>query len=147
MRNILLIAAVFFAGVLLYRFSGSILGSLHRFDARNAARRNEEFRSRFDPHAHYRQTLRLAEDQVEEVTKIMVSDARTGVMVPRYLFLGTQYASKGEAQDVRRIVVAKKARAFYTELDRLWLKQRRKRGAKKIPPSLPPPKDSTPPRP
>lgn len=135
MRNIFLIAVVFFAGALLFRFGGPILDSLRRFDARNAARRSEEFRSRFDPHAHYRQTLRLAEDQVEEVTKIMVPDARTGIMVPRYVFLGVQFASEEEAQDARRAAVTEKARAFYTELDRLWLKRRQERDTKKIPPS------------
>ena len=135
MRNILLIAVVFFAGALLFRFGGPILDSLRRFDARNAARRSEEFRSRFDPHAHYRQTLRLAEDQVEEVTKIMVPDSRTGIMVPRYVFLGVQFASDTEAQDARRAAVTEKARAFYTELDRLWLKRRQERDTKKIPPS------------
>ncbi len=134
MRNIFLIAVVFFAGALLFRFGGPILDSLRRFDARNAARRSEEFRSRFDPHAHYRQTLRLAEDQVEEVTKIMVPDSRTGIMVPRYVFLGVQFASDTEAQDARRAAVTEKARAFYTELDRLWLKQRQERDTKKIPP-------------
>jgi len=134
LRNIFLIAVVFFAGALLFRFGGPILDSLRRFDARNAARRSEEFRSRFDPHAHYRQTLRLAEDQVEEVTKIMVPDSRTGIMVPRYVFLGVQFASDTEAQDARRAAVTEKARAFYTELDRLWLKQRQERDTKKIPP-------------
>ncbi|MCH8858327.1 MAG: hypothetical protein IID54_01960 [Proteobacteria bacterium] len=134
MRNIFLIAVVFFAGALLFRFGGPILDSLRRFDARNAARRREEFHSRFDPHAHYRQTLRLAEDQVEEVTKIMVPDSRTGIMVPRYVFLGVQFASDTEAQDARRAAVTEKARAFYTELDRLWLKPRQERDTKKIPP-------------
>ena len=116
--NIVLIAVVFCAGAILYR---PALRALRRFDARNRARRQDEFESRFDPLAHYRETMRLAEEQVEKVLRIEAPDARTGVMLPRYVFLGEEYASEEEAEETRRAMVMAKARDFYAELDSLRL--------------------------
>ena len=65
---------------------------------RNIARRAEEARALFDGYAHYRQTVELAEEQVEEVTKFRTTDARTGEPVDGYIFLGVQYATRARGR-------------------------------------------------
>src|ERR1700704_6371695 len=76
--NLVSLALILLAAALFYRFRESILMPLRRFEANNAARRGEEARALFDRYAHYRQTVQLAEEQVEEVTKLRAADARTG---------------------------------------------------------------------
>ena len=139
LTNLLTLTIVFVAAALLYGFRNRVMAPLRRFEARNAQRRAEEARALFDRYAHYRQTLKVAEEQVEEVMKIQVADERTGQLVDRYLFLGTQYATRTEAEAARYAEIVGMARDFYIDLDTNWLP----RGTKRYEPlsaALPPPK-------
>jgi hypothetical protein len=143
MREVIILAVFFAAAAIFYKFRARILIALRQFDARNAARRFEEFRDRHDRFAHYKHTLRLAEEQVEGVTSLAVADERTGMPVTRYLFLGTQYATRNEAEAARRAVVTAKAREFYIELDKIWLGRRAPWHDVREPgPTLPPPSET-----
>ena len=124
MSNLLILTVSFLVAALVYRFRERILSPLRQFDSRNIARRTEEMRSRYDRYAHYRQTLQIAEEQIEEVTKIMVADPRTGRPVPRFLFDRMEYATLAEAAAVRHQAVVAKARNFYVDLDRIYLSRR-----------------------
>jgi hypothetical protein len=115
MQNILLIALVFFAALALYRWGGPIRDALKRFDANNAARQREEAEARFDSSAHYRQTLRLAAEEVEEVTEVTTGSITT------YLFGGEEFQLKTEAEAARMAAIVDKARAFYVDLDTIYL--------------------------
>lgn len=143
LENLAGIVVIFLTGALLYRFRSSVLAPFRRFEARNAQRRADEARALFDRHAHYRHTLEIAEEQVETVEKIRVSDERTGQPVDRFLFLGVQYATLDEAEAVRRAEVIGKAREFYIDLDRNWL-PRGRGGSESYAPGLPPPKQPRP---
>ena len=121
LANLFTLALTFVVGALIYRFRERILAPMRRFEARNAQRRADEARALFDSYAHYRQTVQLAEEQVEPVAKITVPDERTGQPMARFLFLGVQYASLGEAEAVRYAEIIAKARDFYIDLDRTWL--------------------------
>lgn len=116
LRDILTMAGLILAGLLIYHFRAPILGVLTRFDARNVARRRQEIDDRRDPIAHYKHTLRLAEEQVEDVQSLETQDERTGQPVTRYLFEGESFASRDEAEAVRQRAIVAKARAFYLEL-------------------------------
>jgi hypothetical protein len=125
--NLISLLAVFIAAALLYRFRARVIGAFRRFEARNAARRMEELRALIDRDAHYRQTVALADEQVEPVTKITVRDERTGEPLQRYVFLGEIYAELKEAESVRYRAVISRAREFYIDLDRVFLSRRRRR--------------------
>lgn len=126
MSNLLSLALIFLGAALAYAFRNRVIGAFRRFEARNAARRAEELRALMDRYAHYRQTVQFAEEQVEEVTKVMVPDERTGEPVSRYLLLGAYYADRKEAEAVRRALVVEKAREFYIDLDRIYLSRGRR---------------------
>ena len=138
MREIIFIALAFFAGALLYSWRRPIIRALRRFDARNAARRNEELLAPYDSLAHYRQTLRLAEEQVEEIAEVAAPGPGTETRAPRFLFQGIEYAERGEAEAARQAAVVEKARAFYLELDSLMLNRRSPRAPDRESPALPP---------
>ncbi len=116
MRDLLTMAGLVLAGILIYRFFPRIQAALRRFDERNIERRHQEIRDRKDRLAHYKHTLLLAEEQVEPVSEFTTSDERTGQPVTRYLFEGEIFATREEAETVRKDVVLSKARAFYMEL-------------------------------
>jgi hypothetical protein len=116
MRNVYEVAGMVLAVLVLYGFRRPILAWLRSIDDRNIARRNEEMQDRRDRFAHYKHTLRLAEEQVEEISEIKVPDERTGDPVPRYIFEGEQFASRDEAEATRNEKIVAKARAFYVEL-------------------------------
>src|SRR5215207_9623481 len=101
LRNFLIVAIILALVAIFLTFRERITGAFRRFDARNAARRAEEARALFDRYAHYRQTVELAEEQVEEVMKFRTSDPRTGEPQERYVFLGVQYATRREAETAR----------------------------------------------
>jgi hypothetical protein len=123
MSQFLLLLFAFLAVALLYRWRDAIIARLKAFDARNAARREEELRARYDANAHYRHTLRLAEEEFEEVREFRARDPRTGVDLPRYVFLGEEYATREEAEAARRAAIIDKARAFYVEMDTIMLRR------------------------
>jgi hypothetical protein len=109
-------AALVLAGILLYHFRGKWLGALRRFDAENVARRKQEMRDKSDPLAHYKHTLRIAGEEVEEVQEIVETDERTGDPVTRYIFGAEKFATREEAEEARNVVVVAKARIFYRHL-------------------------------
>jgi hypothetical protein len=113
------------AAILLYRFRAPVLDALHRFDARNVARIREEIGDRRDPVAHYKHTLRLAEEQVEEVSELSAHDSRTGLPVTRYVFEGEQFATRDEAEAARQRSIVAKARTFYQELPAALARRRK----------------------
>jgi len=148
--NLISVALFLLAAALIYKFRLRILLPLRRFEANNAARRAEEARALFDRYAHYRQTVQLAEEQVEEVSKLKVADPRTGEPLDRYVFLGVTYGTRREAETARHEVVIEKAREFYIDLDRMYLSRRGWRERKSDFPALTDPAKSdkvTPPRP
>ena len=108
--------AFIFVALLLYRFRDTWLGALKRFDERNVARQEQERRDKTDPVAHFRHTLSVAGEQVEEVQEIVEPDERTGDPVTRYLFNAEKFATREEAEEARNIVVVAKARIFYRHL-------------------------------
>jgi len=109
-------AGMVLAGILLYRFHRPILAALARFDARNLARKFEEARDRRDRLAHYRHTVTLAEEQVDDISEIVVSDERTARPVVRFVFSGEMFATREEAEKARSGAIIAKARDFYAEL-------------------------------
>ena len=124
--NLLTLALILFGAAVIYGFRDRLLGALRRFEARNTRRRVEEARALMDRYAHYRQTLEFAEEQIEPVGTLTVSDSRTGEPVTRYVFLGEQYATRKEAEEARHVAVIEKAREFYIDLDRINLSRRRR---------------------
>lgn len=104
------------ACILAYRFHRPVLAALRRFDLRNQKRKIEEVRDRGDQLAHFRHTIHRAEEQVEAVCELMVTDAKTATPVTRYVFEGTQFATRAEAERARAEKVRLLARTFYLEL-------------------------------
>ena len=109
-------AGIVLAAILLYRFHRPILAALERFDARNLARKFEEARDRRDRLAHYRHTVTLAGEQVDDISEIVVSDERTAKPVVRFVFAGETFATREEAEKTRNDAIVAKARNFYVEL-------------------------------
>ena len=122
--NLLTVAGILAVVAVFLAFRERIEGAFRRFEARNAARRADEARALFDGYAHYRQTVELAEEQVEEVMKVREPDARTGEPVERYVFQGIQYGTRREAEAARHEEIVGKAREFYMELDQMYLGRR-----------------------
>jgi hypothetical protein len=116
MHGLYMTAGVVLAAILAYAFRKPVLAALARFDARNAQRKFEEMRDRQDRNAHYKHTVRLAEEQVDTVTEIAVPDDRTGAPVSRFLFAGETFATQEEAEAARKAAILVKAREFYVEL-------------------------------
>ena len=116
MNGLYQVSALIFGGLLIYGFRYRILDRLRRFDERNIARRRQEMDDRRDRFAHYKHTLQLAGEQVEEIGEIRVPDERTGDPVTRYLFEGETFASRDEAEAARNEKIVAKAREFYMEL-------------------------------
>jgi hypothetical protein len=115
----LLTTSLFIAVLLVvFRYRHEIMSALTRFDARNVRRIQEEQRDRSDPIAHFRHTLKIAEEQVEDVSEISVADDRLGTPVTRYVFEGEQFASRFDAERVRAEKIRAIARGFYVELPR-----------------------------
>ena len=115
MSDMLEMAALILVAIAIYGWRHRILAALQRFDANNIARRREEMRDRQDRLAHYKHTLRLAEEQVEDIHEIAARDERTALPLTRYVFEGVTYASREEAQAARQESILAKARDFYVE--------------------------------
>jgi hypothetical protein len=114
--NLFTTTAFIIAGLLFYRFWPAIFAAVKRFDDHNRARIESDRRDRSDHLAHFRHTLRIAEEQVEEIGEIEVPDERTAVPVKRYLFEGERFAVRREAERAREEKVRTLARSFYMEL-------------------------------
>ncbi len=117
-RDLLTACAFIAVMILVYRYHRDIMAALARFDARNVKRIEDEQRDRTDPIAHFRHTLKVAEEQVEDVSEITVPDNRLGTDVVRYVFEGEQFTSRFEAERVRAEKIRNIARGFYVELPR-----------------------------
>jgi len=113
------------AALLAYRFRHLILARLQRFDQANVARIAQQERDKTDPLAHYRHTLRTAEEQVEDVMPIIEPDERLGTPVTRYLFEGERFVTRDEAERVRADKIRAIARGYYQDLP-VALAERRK---------------------
>lgn len=116
MYNLIVTTAIIIAAILLYRFREIALVRLRRFDARNRARHEQEASDRRDAKAHYRHTLHLAEEQIEDIGEERVHDERTGQIVTRYIFQAVRYATREDAQAAHDEAVVALAREFYREL-------------------------------
>jgi redox-regulated HSP33 family molecular chaperone len=118
LRDLLTTSAFIAVMLAIYRFRHDIIAALVRFDQRNVRRIADEQRDRTDPIAHFRHTLKVAEEQVEEVGEITVRDPRLGTDVVHYVFEGEQFTSRFEAERVRAEKIRNIARGFYVELPR-----------------------------
>jgi len=116
LRDLLTTSFIIALLLVIFRYRHEIAAALTRFDARNVRRIAEEQRDRSDPIAHFRHTLKVAEEQVEDVTEITVSDERLGTPVTRYAFEGEQFSSRLEAERIRAEKIRAVARGFYVEL-------------------------------
>lgn len=116
MRDLLSMAVLLLLLLLVFGYRERILDVLRRFDRRNAERQLEQMQERNDPTAHFRHTLKLAEEQVEEISQIDALDARTATPVTRYVFMGETFATRVEAEKARAETIGRIARGFYQEL-------------------------------
>ncbi|MGZ6005881.1 MAG: hypothetical protein ACXWKS_00320 [Rhizomicrobium sp.] len=116
LRDLLTTSAFIAVMLVIYRFRRDIVAAFVRFDHRNVKRIEDEQRDRTDPIAHFRHTLRVAEEQVEEVSEITVPDERLGTPVTRFVFEGEQFATRFDAERVRAEKIRSIARGFYVEL-------------------------------
>jgi len=112
--NILITSAVVLAAILLVH--PRVLGAFRRFDAGNREKIENEIADKRDSVAHFRHTLKLAEEQVEAVASFTVSDERTGQPVTRFLFEGETYMTEREARLAREERMRNIARGFYMDL-------------------------------
>ena len=124
-RDLLVTTAIIIAGLVAYRYQHVVLDALRRFDARNVKRIADQERERNDPVAHFKHTLATAEEQVETVSEITVSDPRTATPVTRYVFEGEQFATRADAERVRAEKIRAIARGYYMDLP-IALSERRK---------------------
>ncbi len=124
-RDLLVTTAVIIAGLVAYRYQHVVLDALRRFDARNVKRIADQERERNDPVAHFKHTLATAEEQVEAVSEIIISDPRTATPVTRYVFEGEQFATRADAERVRAEKIRAIARGYYMDLP-IALSERRK---------------------
>lgn len=107
-------ALAILAAILL--FHPRSIALFRRIDARNRARILSERNDRQDHLAHFRHTLKLAEEQVEQVSAITVPDERTGMPVKRFLFEGETFAREEDAATAREDKMRAIARGFYMDL-------------------------------
>jgi len=113
-RDLIFTALFIFAILLLVH--PRVLAAFRRFDDGNRARIDAEINDKRDSVAHFRHTLKLAEEQVEEITSFTASDERTGQPVTRWLFEGETFATERDARLAREDQVRKIARGFYMDL-------------------------------
>ena len=118
-ENVLLICLIFIAAAAAYRWRKALLAPLRRFDQRNAARIREQAEARGDPNAHYKETLRLAEEQVEEIIETPDTEP-----LKRFYFDGEEFDRREDAEAARRAKVVAIARGFYVDLDTIYLGRR-----------------------
>jgi hypothetical protein len=124
MRDLTSMVAFILVLMVLFGFRGQILARLKQFDDHNARRREQELNDRRDHLAHFKHTMSLAEEQVEEIGEITEPDSRTGTPVKLYLFEGERFFSRDEAEAVRNERVVAKAREFYKDLPRALTERR-----------------------
>jgi hypothetical protein len=104
------------AALALYWLGPKIVNAFKRFDDENRDRIESEWRDRRDHAAHFRHTLEVAQEQVDEILEVGETDPRTGTPVKRYVFEGVRYATRDEAEYVRAEKIGDIARGFYHDL-------------------------------
>ena len=114
--NLTSVTLTLLAAVAVYWLGPKVLAAFKRFDAENQDRIENEWRDRRDATAHFRHTLGVAGEQVEEIQEITTSDPRTGTPVKRYLFEGEAFFSRDAAEQARAQRIGDIARGFYREL-------------------------------
>lgn len=114
--NLTTTALVIIAALAFYWAWPYILAALKRFDAQNRARIESQIRDRRDHLAHFRHTIDVAEEQVEEIIEVEESDPKTGTPVKRFVFEGVWYGTRDEAEEVRAGKIGDIARGFYRDL-------------------------------
>jgi hypothetical protein len=110
------VAILILAAIALHRVWPRIVAALKRFDADNIARIRQEQIDRGDQLAHFRHTVGVSEEQVEDVFEIEELDPRTATSVTRYVFEGERFATRRDAEKVRAQKIGDIARGFYREL-------------------------------
>jgi hypothetical protein len=118
-ENVIFIGIVFVAVAAAYRWRERLFAPLRRFDQRNAARIRAQQEARHDPNAHYKETLRLAEEQVEEIFETPDSEP-----LKRFYFDGQEFDRREDAEAARIAKVIEIARGFYFDLDKIYLGRR-----------------------
>jgi hypothetical protein len=116
LRDVFTLFGFLAVAILVYRYHRAVLDALRRFDARNVRRIEEQERLKTDPLAHFRETLRMAEEQVEAVGTLTVSDARLATPVTRFVFEGEQFLAREDAKRARAEKVRAIARGYYMDL-------------------------------
>lgn len=119
----LIVTAV--AAAAFYWLGPKFIAAFKSFDEENRSRIEDERRDRGDAAAHVRHTLKVAEEQVEEILEFPESDPRTGTPVTRYAFEGIIFASREEAEKARALRIGEIARGFYRELPAALAARRR----------------------
>jgi hypothetical protein len=114
--NLTTTALFVIAVLVLYRLWPRISAALKHFDAQNRDRIESQRRDRWDRLAHFRHTLDVAQEQVEEIVEVFETDPRTATPVKRYVFEGVWYAERDEAERVRAQKIGDIARGFYRDL-------------------------------
>lgn len=114
--NITTTFLIIVAGLLFYRFAPAMLRAFKRFDDENRARIEGELRDRYDRLAHFRHTMGVAEEQVEDIVEIFENDPRTGTPVKRFVFEGQWFSTRNEAEKMRAEKIGAIARGFYRDL-------------------------------
>jgi hypothetical protein len=124
MTDLYTMAAVALVLILIFGFRERILAWLRTIEDRNERQRKQDVEDGRDRMAHFRHTMRLAEEQVEDIGEITVPDARTGTPVKLFLFEGERFLSRDEAEAVRNEAIVVRAREFYKELPRALAERR-----------------------
>jgi hypothetical protein len=114
--NLTTTALLIAAALLLYWLWPRISAALKRFDDANRERIESQIRERWDHLAHFRHTIDVAQEQVEEIVEVYETDPRTGTPVKRYVFEGVWYGERDEAEQVRAQKIGDIARGFYRDL-------------------------------
>lgn len=123
--NLTTAALVVTAAILLFWLGPRIAAAFRRFDEENRARIAGEIADRRDHTAHFRHTIEVAEQQVEEIVEVQDIDPRTATPVMRFVFEGVTYATRNEAEQVRAQKIGDIARGFYRDLPAALAARRR----------------------
>lgn len=135
----LILTSLFIAALLVvFRFRYRIAAAVRRFDDTNIQRIKDQEAERADPLAHFKHTLRAAEEQVEDVSELTLRDVRLGTPVTRYVFEGQYYATREEADFMRAEKIRAIARNYYRELPVALAEPRAQPAMKNTPPPEPP---------
>lgn len=118
LRDTLTLFGFLGVAILIYRYHRAVIAALRRFDARNVKRIEDQARARTDPMAHFRETLSVAEEQVEDIHEVQAIDARLGTAVTHFVFEGEHFLTRDDAERARAAKIGAIARSYYADLPR-----------------------------